>query len=231
MDNTNLERLDIASVRVVGKEGLPFWTILHFFDKTINNHMKLTTIQKICELSAQGIPDKHFIIAENSVGVYQQEKIKYEQFSDYKVLETKSRNPKNFWDLIINLKRPVVFLDNGRDMVPLYDFTYDESLRITSFHENSPFSANFEGAGSSLVDLFYAKEREERRREEHLNNYLGQAAQNVESIVRASQVIDNPNTPPGIRVYATDTMEKLLKAQDRLNEKVGINTVHIDRRV
>lgn len=226
-----LRDLDIKSVSITGKEGLPFWTILHYFDKTINHHMKLTTIQRICELTAQDVPDNHFIVASHSVDVYQNKKVTVDQFKDFTVLESKSRNPENFWNLIINLKRPVVFFDNGDERILLYDFTNEEALRVTSFDENSPFTANLEGAGGSLVDLFYAREREERLRNEHMNRYLGQAAENLERIVRASQVIENLNTPSGVRHYAQLNMEKIMRAQERLNDKVGINNIHIDTRV
>ena len=227
----SLRNLDIGTIRIRGKEGLPFWTILHYFDKTINNHMKLTTIQRICELTAQDVPNNHFIVATNSVDVYQQKKMTIDQFKNFTVLESKSRDSENFWKLIINLKRPVVFFDNGKERIPLYDFTNEEALRVTSFNENSPFSANLEGAGGSLVDLFYAREREERLRNEHMNRYLGQAAENIERIVRASHVIDNPNTPPGVRYYAQLNMDKIMRAQERLNDKVGINEIHIDNRI
>lgn len=226
-----IRELEVRTVRITGKEGLPFWTILHYFDMTINHHMKLTTIQRICELTARDVPDNHFIVAAHSVDLYQQKKPSINQFKEFTVLESKSRDPKKFWDLIVNLKRPVVFYDNGSERIPLYDFTNEEALRVTSFQENSPFTANLEGAGGTLVDLYYAKEREERLRNEQMNRYLGQAAENIERIVRASQIIEDPRTPQGVRFYAMANMERIMNAQERLNNKVGINEVHIDRRI
>ncbi|MCM3131212.1 hypothetical protein M3629_00345 [Paenibacillus polysaccharolyticus] len=226
-----LRELEVEKLNITGREGLPFWTIIHFFERTIAHHMKVTTIQRICELTAQGAPDNYFYIAKNSVDVYQDERVEFNQFKDFKILESKDRHPEAFWDLIVNLKRPIVFFDDGIERIPLYDFTYNEALRITSFKENSPFNANLEGAGGSLVDLFYAREREERLRNEHLNNYLGQATENIERIVRTSQVIEDPNTPAGVQYYARMNLMKIMRAQDRLNEKVGINDIHIDERV
>lgn len=230
MDNYNLKELEIGTATVTGKEGLPFWTIVHFFERTINNHMKLTTIQRICELSAQGVSDNDFIVASSSIDVYQQDQIRTEDFREFTVLENKRNNPQNFWNQIYNLKRPIVFFNNGEEWIPLYDFNKDEALRITSFKENSPFNVNFEGAGESLVDLFYAREREERARIDHTNRYLADMTENVERLVRASQVINNPNTHPGVRMYAEQAMIKIINAQEKLNEKVGIIEVRIDRK-
>lgn len=229
MDNFNIRELEIASLQATGKEGLPFWTIVHFFEKTISNHMKLTTIHKICELSTQGVPEHHFTIATNSIGIYKED-IKFESFKDYETLESTNSDSQAFWNMIINLKRPIVFFDNGTERVPLYRFDSNEALRINSFTENSPFNVNFEGAAGALLDLFYAPEREERQRNEHLNQYLGQATENIERIVRTSHIIEDPRTPPGIRLYAQQSMERLMKAQESLNEKAGIYNIHINEK-
>lgn len=230
MNEVNLNPLALGTAEVIGKEGLPFWAIVHFFDKTISNHLKLTTIQRICELSARGVPDNHFLVATRSSNLYQEDISDFDSFKDYVVLETKSNSPKNFWETIGNLKRPIVFYDNGIDRIPLYDFTYNEALRITSFSENSPFQVNFDGSLGTMVDLFYAGEREERARDQSLNEHIGQAANNLEQIVRASQIIESPTTPEGVKFYARQQLESLLNAQANLNEKVGLNHVRIDRR-
>lgn len=156
--------------------------------------------------------------------------VQFNQFKEFTILESKNKNPDNFWNLIVNLKRPIVFFDDGAEHIPLYDFTYDEALRITSFKENSPFNADLEGAVGSLVDLFYAREREQRSRDEHLNNYIGQATENIERIVRTSQIIEHPDTPTGVQYYARMNLMKIMRTQERLNEKVGINDIHIDER-
>lgn len=44
------------------------------------------------------------------------------------------------------------------------------------------------------------RKKEKRARDEHLNRYVGQAAENTERIVRASQIIEHPNTSQGVRV-------------------------------
>jgi hypothetical protein len=223
-----LNPLEVGTFNLTGKEGLPFWTIIHYFERTISNHMKLTTIQRICELSANGVPDSHFYLAKKSVDIYQEEPLNDGLFKDYIVLATKSNSPERFWDSILNLKRPVVFFDNGNKRIPLYDFTYEEALRISYFREQSPFNVNLDGGLGSLADLFYAREREERNRIQFENDYIGQASNNLENIVRSSQTIQNPDVPPGVRYYAEQQMYALLNAQEKLNQKVGINQVRID---
>jgi hypothetical protein len=214
----NME-LELGLISVDGKEGLPIWTIVHFFERTISNHMKITTIQRICELSANGVPDEHFFVAKDSADVYQSKPIDVTNLSSYIVLESKANSPENFWNHIGNLKRPIVFYDDGFKRIPLYDFTYEEALRITYFRENSPFHVKFKGAISPLLDLFNYRSRE---------NEIERRLNRIERIIKTSELIEESHASMGIKIYAREQLSNLLESQDKLNQRVGINHVSID---
>lgn len=214
--------MKMGFISVIGKEGLPFWTIVHFFERTISNHMKLTTIQRICELSGKGVPDEHFFVAKDSVAVYQSKPIDANDFKSYIVLESKAKSPEAFWNHIGNLKRPIVFYDDGIKRIPLYDFTYEEALRIAFFSENSPFYVKFKGAISPLFDLF----KSSNKKHEPMEN-LDQGLNQIERIIKTSELIEESHASMGIKMYAREQLSKLIESQERLNERVGINYVEI----
>lgn len=227
-ENYPLDNLRVGSLRITGREGLPFWTIVHFIDKTISNHMKVTTIQRICELTAKGFSDQCFSIATNSVNVYQEYPLNENDFSNYISLASKEDSPEEFWQHIGRLKRPVVFFHNENQKIPLYDFTYEEALRVKYFSENSPFEAEFRGSNGSLEDLFLLKEGDNDVSQiDLINSQIRKSAENIESIARASQVINDPNTPIGVRINANRQLDILLKAQERLNHRIGVRVIEL----
>lgn len=226
-DYLEFEEIQIGSVSCLGKEGVPVWGIIHYLEQTCLNHMKLTTVQRICELSARGTENCRFLVAASSAEIFPSESLLDSTFRDYVVMADNEKSPDSFWKVISSYKRPVVFYNNGNRKIPLYDFTYPEAVRITSFTEQSPFQVDAKGAVGALIDLVYAGEREERARQIFLNEQIGQSARNIEAIVRASAVISNSNVPEGVRRYAEQQLINCLGSQAKLNEKVGINQVTI----
>lgn len=77
--------------------------------------------------------------------------------------------------------------------------------------ENSPIEVNLGGAIGALSDLIYAGNREQRLQEEHELHQIGQSARNIRDIVTASQVINDPRTPQGIRAYAEQQLNLIVK--------------------
>ena len=123
----------------------------------------------------------------------------------------------------------MVFVREGYEITPLYDFLGDRAFVVRRLSINSPFNANLEGLASALPDLIYAREREGRNRVQWQNEQNGQAARNLTEIVQASQVINAPNTPEGIKHYAQMMLDQLMENQARLNAAAGVNTKRIDR--
>lgn len=232
-DFLRLDEIQLGSVSCIGKEGIPVWGIIHYLEQTCLNHLKLTTVQRICELSARGIEDWRFSVAANSADIFPNESLLDSCFKDYITMADKGESPNDFWKIITNYKRPVVFYNDGNRKIPLYDFTYPEAARIMSFVEHSPFQVDVKGAVGALTDLFFAGEREERVRQSFLNEQIGQSISNINAIVRSSEIISNANVPLGVRRYAEQQLTNLMVAQAKLNEKVGINevTIRVDRQI
>ena len=110
-------------------------------------------------------------------------------------------------------------------MIDVYD---DDSIKITSLKFSSPPIIDARGIISSLIDLSYAGERNKRDEESFINNQIGQAATNMISMTRAYQVVNNCNTPQGVKVYAENMLDQLFAHQERLNNKLGIRIESID---
>lgn len=149
----------------------------------------------------------------------------------FKILNRKEDNPRQFWDIIKNHHRPIVCVNNGEGFKSVFDFDgkYSDEIKFKNIRINSPVEVEtLSEIGSSLVDIYYAGEREERARIRSLNEHIGQAAENVGKIMSTYDVIYNTKIPTGIKQYAHSIMDDLMEAQARLNYKVGLRVTHID---
>ncbi|MCW3478900.1 hypothetical protein OL229_04865 [Neisseriaceae bacterium JH1-16] len=171
------------------------------------------------------------VVATESAEIFPRERISISSFKGHIELAEKAESADRFWKIIARHSRPMVFVkDYDRNAyTPLYDFLESEALVIRRLEINSPFSASLEGMASALPDLIYAKEREQRARDEWRNQQIGQAARNIRDIASASETINSPNTPLGLQAYANHMLEQLLENQQRLNESAGITVNRIDQ--
>lgn len=227
-DRISIDALPIAKLKFVGKEGLPVWAVTHFLEQTCLNHMKIIIIQKICELKAQGVSDSQISISANSADIFPHNKFLDVNFKNLVPFAEKQNNPKGFWYIVKNFKRPIVLLKSGNSQIPLYDYNDIEAAQIWSFKEQSPPEGIIRGAAGALIDLFYADEREERERQAYQNEQIAQSTKNLAEIARASEIINNPNVPSGVKIYAQQQLYAILNAQAKLNQKFGINQNQID---
>ena len=220
----DLLEFEVGAIRFVGKPGLPTWAITHFLETTCLNHLKLITVAQICHLKQIGVSDRAFILAARSVDIFPKERPDISDYNTFHRIANKAESAQEFWDKLFRIERPIVFIDH----YPLIDYQSSAAARIVSFAEHSPPEGEIRGAIGGLIDLFYAPEREERARNSHRNAETGQAAGNIERIVRASQTIRDPRTPEGVRHYAENMLVKLLRNQQKLNTRMGISDDGID---
>jgi len=149
----------------------------------------------------------------------------------------KWRDSEKFWYIIKEYVRPIVLfeLDDGVK-IPLNDFDYDESIKISSLSVNSPFQAVIEGLAGPIIELVIGaitnglkkKKEEEMKSNEYINRQIGQTLQNVEGFIRTSELLSNSDLDPGLKIYAGNTLCALMKKQEELNEKIGIDTDSIN---
>ncbi|WP_421174632.1 hypothetical protein [Aeromonas enteropelogenes] len=208
---------------------LPTWAVTHYLQQTEINYLRLTTTESICRYAIEGFPLEQLVVATESAELFQRERSSLESFRGSIELTRKDDSAEKFWRIIGRHSRPMVFVQEGnRGYVPLYDFLGTEALVIRQLSINSPFDAVLEGLASSLPDLVYAREREQRARVQWQHEQIGQAAHNLNEIVRASQTIEHPDTPPGVQAYARAMLDQLLDSQQRLNEAAGVEVRRID---
>lgn len=219
-------RLEIVSNRV-----LPTWAITHYLQQTELNYLRLVTTQEICIYAQRGYDLNCLVVATESADIFPKERISLSSFKGQIELTDKAESADRFWNIIGRHHRPMVFVsDSDRNgYVPLYDFLESEALVVRRLEINSPFNASLEGMASALPDLIYAREREQRARNEWKNQQIGQAARNVREIASASEIINSTNVPRGIHAYASHILEQLLENQQRLNESAGITVKRIDQ--
>lgn len=208
---------------------LPTWAVTHYLHQTEINYLRLATTESICRYAVEGFALERLVVATESAELFQRERSSLESFRGRIGLTRKDDSAEKFWKIIGRHSRPMVFVQqDNQGYVPLYDFLGTEALVIRHLSVNSPFEAVLEGLASSLPDLVYAREREQRARVQWQHEQIGQAAHNLNEIVRASQTIEHPDTPPGVQAYARAMLDQLLDSQQRLNESAGVKVRRID---
>ena len=141
----------------------------------------------------------------------------------------KGESAERFWYIVERFKRPIIlFKVNKKEKIPLYDYTSEEAAKIWSLKVQSPVAGEIVGAAGAAVDLFYSHKKDKRELEEHLNRQLGQSAQNLNQIVKASQTICDPRTPEGIRKYAEHQLLLIMKKQAEINNQIGLKVTSIN---
>jgi len=205
-----------------GHDKLTSSAISHYIQQTDINYVKLMIVQKICSLISDGINPDNFVVASKSDDLFNTENSEYNDFNDFKILAEKENSAKKFWDIINRYHRPVVFYKQNNRYIPIFQYQNEDRLIIRKLNVNSPVEFNLEGVGSSMVDLYYASEREQRNRIQWENEQIGQVVQNVNEIARASATINNPNIPEGIRSYAENIIKHAMSRQDKLNTEIGL---------
>lgn len=226
---------NIGTVQIIGyrTEGLPMWSINHYIEEFCNNYNKILLIRRICELMQDGANDNQFLIAKKSINLFPKtsiESIFTYNDEDYIILQSKEENAKDFWHIIVNYIRPIVFYKENDNILPLVDINTEDAIKIKSFSYNSPIELNIQGAIDGIIDIANAKNRREMEEERHIACLINESASNVERIVKASQVIDDVRTPQGVKYYANNALMDLMNKQEKLNEKLGIRIERIDIR-
>ncbi|MDW7672002.1 MAG: hypothetical protein SCK57_11335 [Bacillota bacterium] len=237
MDRKILRTDDIGVIQVIGEKTnvLPMWAMNHYITEFCNNYNKIILVQRICLLIQSGYNYKQFIVAKRSAEPIPQKSLEDSfNYSEKKFisLDNHEDNYNDFWHIIFNYVRPVVFVKDSRgSFQPLMDFDDVEAIKIIKMSYNSPPWWDIRGAINSVLDIANAKIRKEMEEEKHIAIQIEQGAKNYESIARASQVIDDSSTPNEIKEYAKIGLEELLEKQAILNNKLGIRVGRIDKKV
>lgn len=229
------EHSQLGSVKLIGSnEDLPMWSVIKYIEDTCNNYNKVLLLIKICEHLQFGGNDQELWIAKKSMSLFPAKSIEESSAfkkENYIKLTIKDDRPEFFWHIITNYVRPMVFSKNEDEFTPLVDFVDEDAIRISSFSYNSPPIIDIAGALGTLINLAYAGEKNNREEEDHIARQLGEAANNYRQIAFASQVINDPRTPEGIKIYANNALLEIMLKQEVLNKKLGVRVDRIDRSV
>lgn len=127
----------------------PHWMMGHTVNFLGAYYMKLSMLEKMAQLYANGANDSDFIIATRSFDLYSnvpKESIEYtiENYDDFIFLESKAIDAKSFWQKFHNLQRPIILCKN-RDgkYEPIY--IEDQALSFTKIELNSPHKYHLYG--------------------------------------------------------------------------------------
>ncbi len=215
-----------GQLRLVSDTSFPVWSIVHYLSRLSTTYFKLLTIQRVCEALADGCPDEDIIVAEQSAKLISPEPFRFETSTPYKMLANKGENYKEFWNIVKAHHRPIVFRRENNTYSPLFDINRDD-LIITRLTVTSPPDITVTGIGSTLADLYYAPEREERNRQDHTHRQIGQAARNIGDIASAQAMLNNPNISPGAKQYLETLLVGLVERQAELNREMGIRPLGV----
>jgi hypothetical protein len=215
-----------GELRLVSEKSFPVWSIVHYLNRLSTTYLKLLTIDRVCEALAEGCLDQDLIVAEQSAKLITTEPFVHEIDAQYKTLANKGENYEEFWKIIKSHHRPIVFRRNGNEFSPLINVSTDD-LIIKKLTVTSPPDITVTGVGSTLTDLYYAGEREERR-QEHTNMQIGQTARNIGDIASAHAMLNNHNMKPGMKAYLETLIFGLVESQDKLNKEMGMTPENIN---
>lgn len=219
--------MQMKKMRVKSDTSFPVWSIVHYLNRLSINYLKLLTIERVCEALADGCLDQDLIVAEQSATLMSTTPFLYDSNIKYKTLVNKGDDYKEFWNIIKVHHRPIVFRKFGNNFVPIIDIKNDD-LIINRLTVTSPPDITLSGVANVLTDLYYAEERENRRREAHQNIQIGQAAHNIGQIASAQALLNNPNLGDGFKAYLGGMILDLVEKQVQLNEEMGLVTAMID---
>jgi hypothetical protein len=222
-------RTDIATIKFRAGDELPAWSITKYIEDTCLIHMKISIIQKICELSINGAGDWRFSVVNESADIFPKSHFSDGNYDDKIIRANKWEDADAFWNIIKAFKRPIVLfeLDNG-EKIPLNDYDYDEAIKISNLSVNSPFEGILKGLVGPLLDAYQVSAEEQRRKDEHANKQIGHATRNLADTIKTSVLLDNPNLNPGLKRYAENNLFAFIQKQQELNRKIGIETESID---
>ncbi|MCL6358129.1 hypothetical protein EXT68_22165 [Pectobacterium parmentieri] len=221
---------DFGRLRLVSHDSFPVWSIVHYLNRLSMTYFKLLTIQRVCEALAEGCEDDELIISEESAKLISNELFTFNDSKSYRVFSNKVENHEQFWSIIKKHHRPVVFRRQGNSFSPLFDISRDD-LIINRLTVTSPPDITITGVGTTITDLYYAAEREERLRQDHQNRQIGQTIRNVNDLASAQAMLNNPNINPGMKVYVEAILQGLLERQVELNQEMGLSPMQIDTRI
>ncbi|MQY51339.1 hypothetical protein HCX48_08130 [Rhodocyclus tenuis] len=213
------------------EEGLPTWALVHYLQQTEINYIKLVTLERIATLVQGGLDPDALVVAGESAELYQREGLRLEPSREHLFLARKEESAQKFWNVVSRHARPVVFVRETDSYRPLYELRGTNALIIRNLSINSPAKVTLEGAGTALADIYYAGEREERARIQWANEQQAQVGVNLQELARASQIINDPATPPGIREYMQEIVRQTLARQTRLNTELEIRAPSVNARV
>lgn len=207
----------IGTIELESEVAVPVWAVTHTLETFSSNYLKIQTIREMCIRFQQGAYDDDFLIAVNSFDLYPTLVETDYREPDLVVLQSKADSAREFWKLFSRLHRPVVLFRSGRGFSPIYGTESDSALRVPSLSVESPFSVSLQGTLGTIIDLFTGRAGAVRA-----NEYNAAAITNVRNIVETSHLIDDPQTPDGVRRFAIDQMEGIINKQARVNRKLGI---------
>lgn len=228
---------EMGAINIIGMktEAVPMWTINHFFKSYCDNYVKLVLLTRLCTVYQNGISSNEIVVSAKSIPVVS-DKADIDRFlyynSDIVEYAVKEENPHKFWEIFNRCERPMIYYREGYDgLVPLYDYFGEEAIKVRKISYNSPVDSLIDGVVGPLIDLAEAKHRYEMEEEEHAARQIVNIADGCASITRVAQIINDDRTPPGVRMYAQATLDKLIDKQAKLNDKLGIRIERIDRRI
>lgn len=225
----NLSHDGTGQLRLVSEDSFPVWSIVHYLSRLSTTYFKLLTIQRVCEAIEHGCNDEDIIVAEESAKLVSNEPFVLDTTNTYKTLARKGENYKEFWNVIKTHHRPIVFLREYDTFRPLFDIGNDD-LIITRLTVSSPPDITVKGIGTTITDLYYAADREERQRQDHRNRQVGQVARNIGDIASAQAMLGNPNLSPGAKAHLEVLILGLIERQAELNQEMGLRPVGINTR-
>jgi hypothetical protein len=228
---SKIYRGDIGTTKInlVSEISFPVWSILHYLERLSQTYFKLLAIQRVCDALARGCKLEDIVVFERSADLISTNPFVFNEGEIFRQLGSESTDYKQFWGLIKKIHRPMVFVRDRGGYRSLFDIRNDD-LIINKLVVSSPPNITVSGIGGAVADIYYAAEREERKRQEHRGQQINQAVRNIGEIAETRQKIGEVRISDGHREYLDAILDDLLSEQVQLQRQMGMQSKRIDTR-
>lgn len=218
------------------------WGIGEFIEIFATSYLKLESLRKILDLyEKHQTTDYNVFIKEKNINIFERkeylDQFNAEAMSSIYTLPQKKDNyflfgkyesPEMFWNIFEKNSKPDVYIKYENEYISILEIP-ESIFAFTKIEVNSPPTFDLTGATGTIIDLFYAGEREDRKRVEFNNGMINQSLSNLQGIVRTEEIIESANISNGLKEYARHQLKSLMEKQSKINGKLGVNKLQINQ--
>jgi hypothetical protein len=214
------------------------WELLQYCRKTINNFVKLTTLENFKILLTKDFKISDFYILPKSRDLYEnvsKQSYRFRYGNDEDIISADSYSKiKLFWETFFKLERPVVCIKQNKELIPIYQHKNNTSVKLQSVIVNCPPVINMEvnsGIGELLDTIIFYNEKKEGYQLDNEKKKWEIMLQNLDILSKIVDIAEKlkTNSPTDSNLYLKNMLDYLVYKQNELDILSGVSSRKIDR--